>query len=135
MPPRSDKPALNELLGDESARGIELAVTPLVFGGIGWLVDGRLGTGPWLALAFAAFALVGTIAKMWFTYDAQMRELESSGRWARRSDQPAPAPADDVAAVRDRVVGDVLPTSSTSNLHRVADTERVTSRATRRTRI
>lgn len=103
MPPRSDKPALNELLGDESARGIELAATPLVFGGIGWLLDGRLGTGPWLALAFAAFALVGTIAKMWFTYDAEMRELETSGRWARRDGQGAPtALADDVDLWSDR---------------------------------
>lgn len=97
MSPRSDKPALNELLGDESARGIELAVTPLVFGGLGWLVDGWLGTGPWLTLGFAAFALVGTIAKLWFTYDAEMRELESTSRWARggRTGQDAPA-SDDV---------------------------------------
>lgn len=94
---------MNELLGDESARGIELAVTPLVFGGFGWLVDGRLGSGPWFALGFAAFALVGTIAKMWFTYDAEMRQLEATSRWARRSDTaPAPAPGDDVDLWSDR---------------------------------
>lgn len=102
MTPRSDKPALNELLGDESARGIELAVTPLVFGGFGWLVDGWLGTGPWLALAFAAFALVGTIAKMWFTYDAEMRTLESTSRWARRSGEPEPQATDDIDLWSDR---------------------------------
>ncbi|MCO8127659.1 AtpZ/AtpI family protein [Acidimicrobiia bacterium EGI L10123] len=103
MSPRSDKPALNELLGDESARGIELAVTPVVFGGFGWLVDGWLGTGPWLTLGLAAFALAGTIAKLWFTYDAQMRELESTSRWARGS-RPAEgaAPADDVDLWSDR---------------------------------
>jgi len=101
--PRSDKPALNELLGDESARGIELAVTPVVFGGFGWLVDGWLGTGPWLTLGFAAFALMGTVAKLWFTYDAEMRELESTSRWARRSGETAPAaPADDVDLWSDR---------------------------------
>lgn len=103
MSPRSDKPALNELLGDESARGIELAVTPVVFGGFGWLVDGWLGTGPWLTLAFAGFALVGTIAKLWFTYDAQMRQLESTSRWARGSrPAQASAPADDVDLWSDR---------------------------------
>ena len=93
MPPRSHKPALNELLGDESARGIEIAVTPLVFGGLGWLLDGRLGTGPWITLGFAAFALVATVAKMWFTYDAEMRQLEASSRWSGAT-RPA-APADD----------------------------------------
>ena len=102
MPPRSDKPALNELLGDESARGIELAVTPVVFGGLGWLVDGWLGTGPWLTLAFAACALAGTIAKLWFTYDAEMRQLESTSRWARGSQPQSAAPDDDVDLWSDR---------------------------------
>ena len=97
MPPRSDKPALNELLGDESARGIELAVTPLVFGGLGWLVDGRLGTAPWFTIGLAAFALVATVLKMWFTYDAEMRELESASRWAPGAGRtPARAATDDV---------------------------------------
>lgn len=103
MSPRSDKPALNELLGDESARGIELAVTPVVFGAFGWIVDGWLGTGPWLTLAFAAVALVGTIAKLWFTYDAEMRELESTSRWARGSRRlEGDAPVDDVDLWSDR---------------------------------
>lgn len=93
---------MNELLGDESARGIELAVTPLAFGGIGWLVDGWIGTGPWLAVGFAAFALAGTVAKMWFTYDAEMRQLESAGRWARRPGEAAPTPSDDVDLWSDR---------------------------------
>lgn len=102
MPPRSDKPALNQLLGDESARGIEIALTPVVFGGIGWLVDGWLGTGPWFAVGFVAFALFGTVAKIWFTYDAEMRTLESTGPWAAGSTAPAPAPSDDVDLWSDR---------------------------------
>jgi len=90
VPPKSDKPAIQELLGDESARGMELVLTPVVFGGFGWILDGWLGSGPWLAVAFVAFALVGTVAKIWYGYDAEMRELESSGRWARR-DNPEPS--------------------------------------------
>lgn len=96
MPPKSDKPAIKELVGDESARGIELALTPVVFGAFGWLLDRWVGTTPWLALASGTFALVGTVAKMWFGYDAQMRELEASGPWARGSEAaPAPAPPGD----------------------------------------
>jgi len=92
---------MKELVGDETARGIELAATPVVFGGFGWLLDGWLGTGPWLALGLAAFALVGTVAKMWYGYDAEMRRLESSGRWARRGDAaPAPSPDHDLWADR-----------------------------------
>lgn len=101
MPPTSDKPALNQLLGDESSRGIELALTPVVFGGFGWLLDGWLGTGPWIAVGFVAFALVGTVTSMWFTYDARMRELEATGRWARREPLQS-TPADDVDLWSDR---------------------------------
>lgn len=104
MSPRSDKPALNELLGDESARGIELAVTPLVFGGLGWLVDGWLGTSPWFTIGLAAFALIATVIKMWFVYDADMRKLEASSRWARGAGRTAPATTtgDDVDLWSDR---------------------------------
>lgn len=102
MPPKSDKPLMNELTADETTRGIELAVTPVVFGGFGWLLDRWLGTGPWLALALGAFALVGTVIRMWFTYDGQMRAMESTSRWARRSEAPATAPVDDVDLWADR---------------------------------
>lgn len=91
MPPKSDKPAAKELLSDDAARGIELAVTPVLFGGLGWLLDAWLGTGPWLAIALGTFAVVGTIAKMWFGYDAEMRDLEARSRWARRDGTAADA--------------------------------------------
>ena len=79
---------------NEQAHGIELALTPVVFGGIGWLLDRWLGTTPWLAAGLAAFALLGTVLKLWFGYDARMRELEATSRWARRGDDAAPPVAD-----------------------------------------
>lgn len=93
MPEKSDKPAVKEMLGDEQARGIELAVTPVLFGLLGWLVDGWLGTGVVFTVVLAALALLSTVVKIWFGYDAQMREHEASGPWARRASRPAP-PAD-----------------------------------------
>lgn len=84
MPPQSDKPVMTHLVSDDAARGIELALTPVVFGGIGWFLDGWLGTAPWLAVALAVFALFGTVVKMWYGYDAEMRQHEAIGRWARR---------------------------------------------------
>ena len=94
MHPNSDKRAVSHFVSDDAARGIELAITPVIFGGIGWLVDVQLGTGPWFALGLGAFAVVGIVLKMWFGYDAEMRQHESTSRWARRSEQ---APAADAA--------------------------------------
>ena len=105
MPPKSDTPPMRELISEDQARGIELVLTPVVFGGFGWLLDSWLGTTPWLALVLGAVALFATVAKMWFAYDAEMRELESTSRWARRLDRPALPPADDVDLWSDRKAG------------------------------
>lgn len=88
---------LNRAFGDEMTRGIELAVTPLVFGAIGWLLDTQFGTGPWLAVAFGVFATIGTVVKLWFGYDATMRDMETRGRWNRAT----AAAADQVDAAVD----------------------------------
>ncbi len=89
MSTENDKRAMQLALGDEASRGIELAVTPVLFGGAGWLLDGWLGTGPWLAIGLGAFAVLGVVLRMWFAYDADMRRHESTGRWARRSAEAA----------------------------------------------
>jgi hypothetical protein len=101
VPPKSDKPPMRELITQEQARGIELVVTPVLFGAMGWLLDSWLGTTPWLAIALGTFALLGTIAKIWFTYDAQMRELETTSGWFRRAEVAA-APDDDADLWADR---------------------------------
>ena len=53
------KQQLNRGYSDGMARGIEIVVTPLIFGGIGWLLDGWLGTGPVLAIVFGIFGVAG----------------------------------------------------------------------------
>jgi hypothetical protein len=101
VPEKSEKPAVKELLGDEQARGIELALTPVVFAGLGWLLDGWLGTGVAFTAGLAAFALFGTVVKIWYGYDAQMREHEASGPWARPTED-AGSPSADVDLWADR---------------------------------
>lgn len=39
--------------------GIQLTVTVLAFGGLGWWLDGKFGTKPWLLLAGTVFGAVG----------------------------------------------------------------------------
>lgn len=76
---------LNRGYADTNARGFELAMVPVVFGLLGWLVDRALGTSPLFTLAIAFFGVVGTFVKMWIGYDAAMRKEEEGAIWNRPS--------------------------------------------------
>lgn len=102
----TDKRAMNKGFGDGMSRAFEFVATPAVFAGIGHLLDRAAGTAPVLTLGLAAFALVGMFVRLWFAYDAEMRQHESAARWApgalaRRSpDAPDTADVDLWAARR-----------------------------------
>ena len=46
------KREMNYGYSDGMARGMEIVFTPLLMGGLGWLLDGWLGTGRVLAVTF-----------------------------------------------------------------------------------
>lgn len=64
-------------------RGTELALTPLVFVGIGWGLDRLAGTTPWLTLLVATLGITGTMVKIWLGYDRDMRAQDVGKPWAR----------------------------------------------------
>ena len=68
--------------GDSLVRAFEFAATPLLFGFIGHLLDGRLGTGPWLTIFLVIFALTGVILRMYYGYVAAMEAHEARAPWA-----------------------------------------------------
>lgn len=84
------KQQLNRGYSDGMARGIELVLAPLVMGGIGWLLDGWIGTAPLLAIALGVFGVAGVFAKLWAGYDRDMAEAERGKPWTRRSLDGAP---------------------------------------------
>lgn len=67
---------LNNGFGDALARAFELVLTPVMFAGLGWLLDGWLGTRPFIALALFAFTAVYVAWKLFARYDAEMRRHE-----------------------------------------------------------
>ena len=89
----NDKRAMNQGFGDGMSHAFELVATPLVFGGIGLLVDRIAGTSPVFVIVLGLFGVVGTFARFWYGYDAEMRGHEAQARWARR-DADAPSGAD-----------------------------------------
>lgn len=73
----------NRGYSDATARGFELALVPVVFGGLGWWLDGVFGTGRILTLVLAIFGVIGIGVKMWLQYDADMTRHESGAIWSR----------------------------------------------------
>ena len=69
--------------GDSYTRAFELAVTPTIFGAMGYGLDNWLGIVPVLTLVFALAAVIGLMARTWYGYTARMQALEQAGPWAQ----------------------------------------------------
>lgn len=78
-----DRQELYNGFGDGLARAFELAITPAIFGFLGWLVDRALGTSPVFILAFALLAVCGVGYMAWFRYEQDMQRHEADAVWNR----------------------------------------------------
>jgi hypothetical protein len=72
---------------------MDIALTMLVFLGLGWLVDAWLGVFPLVTVTLVVFAAVGTFVRLRYTYEATMQRLEAERDGHRR----APARVEDAA--------------------------------------
>ncbi|HVM06846.1 MAG TPA: AtpZ/AtpI family protein [Acidimicrobiales bacterium] len=70
--------------GDGLAVAFEFAITPAIFGGLGYLLDRWLGLVPLFTITLFLFGIVGMFLKMWFTYDHRMKAQEAEAVWARK---------------------------------------------------
>lgn len=89
---------------DSLGRGMDVALTLLVFLGIGWAIDAWLGIFPVFTIGLVVFAAVGTFIRLKYTYDATMERLEAERLAARASRAPERRGATDGRAV----TGDAL---------------------------
>jgi hypothetical protein len=70
--------------GDGFTRAFELAVTPALFGTMGYGLDRWIGIVPVLTTIFVLVAVIGMLLRTWFGYVHRMEALEAAGPWARR---------------------------------------------------
>jgi F0F1-type ATP synthase assembly protein I len=73
---------------DAFGRGMDVALTVLLFFGIGWVLDRWLGTTPWFMIGLTLLASIGFFASLKYRYDARMEELEAE-RAARANEGKA----------------------------------------------
>jgi len=70
---------------DSLGRGMDTALTLLVFLGLGALIDRWLGVFPVFTIVLVVLAAVGTFIRMKFVYDATMERHEAEMRSARQA--------------------------------------------------
>lgn len=64
--------------GDQGlGQGAEIAIGLLVFFGIGAGIDWLVGTTPVFMIALTVFCAVGQFVRVWYGYEARMRNLEA----------------------------------------------------------
>ncbi len=72
--------------GKGLALAFELALTPAIFGLIGYGLDRWLGTLPVFTIVGVLACVVGLGVRQFYGYDAQMKVHEAAGPWARKPD-------------------------------------------------
>jgi F0F1-type ATP synthase assembly protein I len=97
-PPKSESPAdykrqSYQGLGDGMTRAMELAITPVVFGGIGFLLDQKFNTQPTFMLVLVVLTLVGMFVRNWAAYKTKMQELETQATITAETKRAAVASA------------------------------------------
>ena len=73
--------------GNSTSRAFELALSPMVLAGLGYLLDRWLGIVPVLTIVFFLVGTIGLTATMWYGYTAKMRLHEQAGPWAGHAKQ------------------------------------------------
>ncbi len=68
---------------DAWSRAFELALTPVVAGGIGYLVDRIFGIVPICTIVCVVLAVVATFIKMYYAYDTKMKAHDAESPWGR----------------------------------------------------
>jgi F0F1-type ATP synthase assembly protein I len=84
------KQDLNRGFSDALGRGIDLALTPVVFGLVGWLIDRAAGTSPWFTIIVGTLGVIGTGVKIKLGYDKEMVEHSAGPVTTPRQVAPAP---------------------------------------------
>lgn len=69
---------LNRGFGEAMGRAVEIALTPALFGFLGWFLDRWLGTSPVFLVVLLVFAFAGMLVRAWAGYDTEMRRHEDA---------------------------------------------------------
>lgn len=69
--------------GEAMTRALEFVLIPLLFGFVGYLLDGKFGARPLFMLLLGALGVVGVAIKTFYGYRYRMAQAEKDMPWNR----------------------------------------------------
>jgi F0F1-type ATP synthase assembly protein I len=81
---QAERRELNNGLGDGLALAFQIALTPMVFGFLGYLLDRRIDKVPLFTIIFFLVAMVGVFVSQWAQYEYRMKQADAKAPWAKR---------------------------------------------------
>jgi F0F1-type ATP synthase assembly protein I len=84
---------------DSLGRGMDLALTVLVFLVLGYVLDSWLGLFPVFTISLVLFSAIGSFIRMKYVYDATMERLEAERAGKRNAGTSPNSPAQVTAPV------------------------------------
>lgn len=72
--------------------GYEIALSPVIIGGFGWLLDRAIGTVPLFLIIGVVLGLVGSVANQYYRYQAAM-DIANAERLAKRPNAAVGTPS------------------------------------------
>ena len=67
-------------LGKYGALGLEMAISVVIGMGVGWWLDRKLGTAPWLMVVWLGFGFAAGVRSLWRSAKKMEREMEKDDR-------------------------------------------------------
>ena len=87
MDRQAERRELNNGFGDGLALAFQIALTPMVFGFLGYLIDRRIDKIPLFTIVLFLVAMVGVFISQWAQYEYRMKQVDAEAVWAKRADR------------------------------------------------
>jgi hypothetical protein len=70
--------------GDGMALAFQIALTPAIFGVLGFWIDSKLNRTPLFTVLLFTFSIIGLFVSLWARYEEKMKAQDAKAVWSRR---------------------------------------------------
>jgi F0F1-type ATP synthase assembly protein I len=70
--------------GDGLALAFQIALTPVIFGGLGYLIDRWIDKVPLFTIVLFLVSMIGVFLSQWLQYEYRMQQADAKAVWRKR---------------------------------------------------